>query len=263
MIPLRVAVMSEPGVRATNEDACGYWQREGPLCCALADGAGGHGGGDVAAQLAVGSVLDGFRAQPLPSPQRVRELIVRANDTVVAAQSRGGEVGDMRATLVVLALDPVSAHGAWGHVGDSRLYCFRQGFVVTQTKDHSLYQSMVDAGFAADDQRRGNPQRNVLTSSLGSVDDLVVDVISEPFVTAAGDAFLLCTDGLWDCVEEPAMEADLLNAQSPQDWLDRLRRRVIAADRDSQDNYSALAVWVGEMDFATRLIPPVSESPGS
>ncbi len=250
----RIAVLCEIGKRETNEDACGYWHQGGPICCVLSDGAGGHGGGDVASRLAVTTVIDAFSQRPVASPASTLELIGRANRAVIDDQRRSALQRDMRATLVILSIDPATGGACWGHIGDSRLYVFRQGRVVAQTRDHSLYQSMLDAGFLREDRRRGNNERNVLTGSLGSDDGFVPDVVAQPFDTRDGDAFLMCSDGLWDCIEEPLLEADLQHATSPQDWLDRLQRRVSDAARASQDNFSAIAVWIGEMDFATRIV---------
>ena len=254
MQSISIAVLSEPGRRAHNEDACGYWDRSGPVCCVLSDGAGGHGGGDVAARLAVSTVLDAFASQPACDTRAIRSLIEQANRAVLDEQRRSQAVRDMRATLVVLVLDPVAGCAVWGHVGDSRLYCFRDGFVVAQTRDHSLYQSMVDAGFARDDERRGNPQRNVLTASLGSDDGFEAEVVMQPFAMRDGDAFLLCSDGLWDRIDERAMEASLQQADSPQRWLDDLGAGVVRSAYPSQDNYSGLAAWFGTPDFRTRLM---------
>jgi serine/threonine protein phosphatase PrpC len=173
----------------------------------------------------------------------VRELISLANRAVVSRQSAAEATQDMRSTLVVWVCDPARNLAAWGHTGDSRLYCFRAGRVLLRTRDHSLYQAMIEAGIADAMSLRGNPQRNVLTASLGSLEDVEVDVTPSLFPLAHGDAFLLCSDGFWDMLSEPEMEAALAGAASPQAWIDDLADRVAGEARLAQDNYSALAIW--------------------
>lgn len=255
---IQIAVLSRQGGRERNEDACGYWSDGGPVCCVLSDGAGGHGGGDVASRVAVEAVLDAFSKRPDCAPRGVLSLLDLANREVIRQQSSSDDLHDMRATLVLLSIDPAAPAASWGHVGDSRLYCFRNGFVVSRTKDHSLLQSMVDAGFADASKLRGNPERSVLIASLGGEDGFDPDVLAEPFRLESGDAFLLCSDGFWEYVNESAMEATLQRAASPEQWLAEMEQYVVEPRRPGQDNYSALALWFGPMDFSTRRMPPAA-----
>jgi serine/threonine protein phosphatase PrpC len=131
-----------------------------------------------------------------------------------------------------------------------------------RTRDHSLYQSMIDAGMADPADVRDNPQRNVLIASLGSRDAFEADVLASPIAVLPGDAFLLCSDGFWELVREAEMEAALQRADSPQAWIDELAASVERQARPAQDNYSALAVWSGEMDFRTRIGPDLAAGVG-
>jgi serine/threonine protein phosphatase PrpC len=126
-------------------------------------------GGDAASRIAVETVLRQFSVAPGCSPGTVFSLIDQANRDVISQQGNSNDTADMRATLVVLVFNATSLEAVWGHIGDSRLYCFRSGFVVNRTKDHSLFQSMVDAGFADPERLRGNPERSVLIASLGAI----------------------------------------------------------------------------------------------
>jgi len=245
---LLIAMLSRRGGRERNEDACGHWGwgkpgEPGPVCCVLADGAGGHGGGDVASQTAAAAVLEAFAARPACDPARVRELIELANRAVVAGQLSSDATRDMRSTLVVWLCDPVRATAAWGHTGDSRLYCFREGRLLLRTRDHSLAQSMIDAGMADPETLRGNPRRNVLIASLGSLEPFDADVPDDNFPLRCGDAFLACSDGFWERVEEKEMEAALERAANPQAWIEDLEQSIARQAVTGQDNYSALAVW--------------------
>jgi PPM family protein phosphatase len=253
LLNVSISVLSEVGGRKRNEDSCGYWNDEGLFCCVLSDGAGGHGGGDVASQIAVETILESFEHEPHVSPEKVEQLIRLANDRVIGRQGESKDLEDMRATLVLLTVDEASSKAVWGHIGDSRLYLFRGGSQFFQTKDHSVFQSMIDAGFIKPSSARTSSQRTVLTGSLGGEDGFTPDVLQLPQHVKPGDAFLMCSDGFWEYVSESEMENQLLNSSSPQDWLSNMERVLNGNKREGNDNYSAIALWFGDMDFATRV----------
>ncbi len=258
---IQVAMLSRIGGRERNEDACGYLAEGGPACFVLSDGAGGHAGGDVAARTAVRAVLERFAARPRGDAMTVAALIDAAQAAVRDAQRGDPACADMRATLVVLLIDPVREHAVWGHVGDSRLYGFRDGHVTVQTRDHSLYESMVAAGLADEGDRRNNPVRNVLLASLGSDDAFAPEVTQTPYALRPGDALLLCTDGFWDYVTEPQMEGILQRVTTVDQWLSEMAGLVATRGPENQDNYSAIGIWLGRGDFDTRLMPDGTQPP--
>ena len=238
-----VSVISRSGSRERNEDACGYWGDGGPMCCVLSDGAGGHGGGDIASKVAVEAVLSSFSQYPESSSARVLELIEHANQEVVGEQTRQPAFASMRATLVVLTFDPRHRQLCWGHIGDSRLYYFRNGKVMARTRDHSLFQSMVDAGYAVQPAHGRAPESSVLIASLGSNEGFTPDVPDGALMVQEGDAALLCSDGFWEHFDPDVLEKMLMHSASPQEWLERMEGIVVAAGSPSQDNFSALAFW--------------------
>lgn len=248
---LEVLVLSQTGGRAVNEDAGGYWSSNGACFCVLSDGAGGHAGGEVASKLAVQGALGWFRATPDCSPMSVKGALYAANQAIVQEQNGDARLADMRATVVVLAIDTERGLAAWGHLGDTRLYCFRQGRIVTQTRDHSVAQSMVDAGLVRAQDLRTLPGRSQLSGALGDAEQFDPAVVGETLAMRDGDTFLLCTDGLWEYVTESDMERSLAQARTANDWLRALESQVLARSRVGHDNYSALTVWCTEADEAT------------
>ena len=156
----------------------------------------------------------------------------------------------MHSTVVALFIDLDDNAGTWGHCGDSRLYVFRAGKVAARTRDHSLVQSLVDGGMLAAEDMRSHPQRSELLSALGvGEDDLQVSVSAQPWQVEAGDVFLLCTDGLWEYVEDAQMEAALPQRRQPErTGCTTLEQNVLqgASHKPRHDNFTALAVWVGE-----------------
>lgn len=240
---LEIAALSKAGGRAINEDACGVWSSADGCFCVLSDGAGGHGGGDVASKLAVSRVLEWFRRQPRCTPEAVEGALMAANRAIVEQQKSERKLADMRATIVVLALDTLHGIAFWGHLGDSRLYCFRGGRLLVQTRDHSVVQSMVDAGYVKPGDLRTTPHRSRLLGALGDAGRFEPTVERQHFSLADGDAFLLCTDGCWEFVEEAEMGQALLEANSGEDWLRVLEQQVLSHGKPGQDNYSAIAIW--------------------
>jgi PPM family protein phosphatase len=238
-----IAVVTDVGGRKRNEDYCGYWSEAGQSCYVLSDGAGGHGGGDVASKTAVESVLETFKAKPEVTPERASQLLRSANDRVIEQQSAGQELEDMRATLVTLLIDEVAGTAIWGHIGDSRLYLFRRGHLWFQTKDHSVFQSMVDAGLIKPGAARDARQRSVLTGSLGGEDGFLPIISSQPHEIERDDVFLMCSDGFWDYVNETVMERQLEGSHTPDEWLLKMKNVLNSNKPVGNDNYSAIAIW--------------------
>ena len=245
---LEVSVLTDAGGRPRNEDAYGFWSGGGGCFCVVSDGAGGHGAGDVASKLAVRVVLASFQDDPQCTGASITAALANAHGAILAEQATAGALSEMRATATVLAIDTVHHVAAWGHVGDTRLYCFRDHKVVAQTKDHSVVQRLVDAGYLKPEATRESTERSRLFAALGHDGENIASVGATDFVIAGGDAFLLCTDGFWEYVDESAMEAALVAAVSPADWLRRMEEQVRARGGPEQDNFSALAIWCTDLD---------------
>ena len=244
---LTLATMTRQGGRKHNEDACGHWHSDRHLCCVMADGAGGHGGGDKASKLAVENILGLFAAEPGTSPKLVEQMIVDTNRSIIRHRADDRAVRNMYSTVVALAADLQSASVVWGHSGDSRLYAFRGGRIAARTHDHSLVQSLVDGGMLAPGEMRSHPQRSELLSALGvEEEDLQVALSQGEWSLQAGDVIMLCTDGLWEYVDDPELESSLAQAEDAAAWLQSLEQRVLAAAvrRPRHDNYTALTIWV-------------------
>jgi len=246
MLAMEIDLMSERGGRRYNEDACGHLQVEEWLCCALADGAGGHGGGDVAARLVVRELLSAFAQEPAETALALKNTVCDINELLID-QRAPGPTQNMHTTLVCLVIDAHEHTARWAHAGDSRLYWFRDGTLMDRTRDHSLVQSLVDAGVWHQDDVKSHARGNELISALG-IDGavLTVSVSGEPARLEAGDAFLLCTDGCWEYLDDATLLQSLSAADSPNLWLADLKARIQVATqtRRSHDNFTAVAVWV-------------------
>ena len=250
---LKISVLSKPGGRAVNQDAYGVWSTPGACFCVISDGAGGHPGGEVASKLAVKGVLDWFYQTPDASADAIAAALNSANEAIVDEQRRSSKLSDMRATILVLAVDTVQATARWGHIGDTRLYCFRRERIVAQTRDHSVVQTMVEAGYLEPQDLRASPSRNALLAALGDAEIFEPSIETAQFPVRHGDIFLLCTDGFWEYIDEAQMEQLLVLSLSPEEWLRQLENHVLKHGRADQDNYSALVISCTEPEETTRI----------
>ena len=254
-VEIEIVTLSRQGGRSYNEDVHGHWHDDRYVACLVADGAGGHGGGDVAAATARSSVLGGFAAAPALDGRTLRHLIEQANRDVVARQAEGGKLSAMRSTVVLAAIDLQDNQFAWAHTGDSRAYLFREGALVTRTVDHSLVQQMVAGGMIDEEGARLHPQRNMLLSALGSVEEMPEIAVSAPMPLAPGDVLLLCSDGVWEVLGDECLRETLQASRNPSQWIEQLDIAVKARAKPGHDNYTALAIWLHADDDATQLLP--------
>jgi serine/threonine protein phosphatase PrpC len=246
MLALEVALLSDRGGRSYNEDACGHWHSKRQLCCVLADGAGGHGGGDIASKLAVQELISRFSLQPSERADELEHLLRVTNDVLIGERVPGTAKQDMHSTVVCLVIDFMQHSVHWAHSGDSRMYWFRQGRLLDRTRDHSLVQSLVDTGMISTDQIRLHPKRSELRSALGIAPEVLeVSAGEGEQQVQPGDVFLLCTDGLWEYLDDELLERTLVGAAKPGDWIGELAVEVrkAASNKTSHDNFSALTVW--------------------
>ncbi|HWP94939.1 MAG TPA: PP2C family serine/threonine-protein phosphatase [Gammaproteobacteria bacterium] len=242
---LQSAAFSERGARAENEDRLGWLSGEGWGYWALADGLGGYRGGSRAAQLAVTAALDVLaRGGGVPLDEALCAALHEADALIKRTQAAAPEWTEMRSTLVLLGVRADAA--AWAHAGDSRLYHFRGGRLRWRTRDHSAVQLLVSAGELPEEAIASHPDRSRLVSCLGAAGDPLVSVQRLADPVAAGDAFLLCSDGVWEHFTDGQLETLLALASDPVTFLQRLTAEVRAAATAEQDNYSAIAVFVGE-----------------
>jgi PPM family protein phosphatase len=241
-IVFETATLSAPGGRPDNEDSLGYRMVEGSGCWALADGLGGHRGGEIASRLAVDAVLSSFEENPAMAGDVLNTHVVRANQALLDRQIAEPELTQMRTTMVMLMASSEAA--MWAHAGDSRLYWLRDGKILEQTRDDSVPQRLADAGEISVDQIRFHEDRARLLNSLGARDQVAASHREMPGAPQANDAFLLASDGFWECVTEPEMETDFAGARSSEAWMGRMEARVKERATAGHDNYSAIAVRV-------------------
>jgi serine/threonine protein phosphatase PrpC len=205
------AVATDVGlVRDGNEDS---YLTDEPLF-AVADGMGGHRGGEVASQLAVQTLEKLFKKGIGELPDQVQE----ANRVVFERSVVDEKVAGMGTTLTAALVEGDRIRLA--HVGDSRAYLLREGDLRLLTEDHTLVHRMVTEGEISKEEAETHPQRSVLTRALGV--ETVVDVDDDTVQVHPGDRLLLCTDGLTSMVSEQAVEEVLRAVPDPREAAQRL-----------------------------------------
>ncbi len=255
-----IVAISREGGRSYNEDVYGHWNDGRYIGCLVSDGAGGHGGGDVASGIAKKFVLESFASHPTTDRAVLRDLIEQANVSVVARQSENQGQAAMRATLVLAAIDIERREMVWAHCGDSRAYLFRQGKLIARTKDHSLVQQMVEGGMLDDEGARLHPTRNLLLSALGSMEEPLEVSVSEVISLQSEDVVLLCSDGIWEPIGDQKILEKLSESPSPAMWLEMLEQEIKQHAKPDHDNYTALTLWTSNQDEVTQIVPATIQS---
>lgn len=228
------------GGREINEDSNGIFVKNGCICAVVADGVGGHGGGDKASRFAVAKINELYQnsSELLPREQ-IQSWFQAINDEVCRHQTKECQ---MRTTLSVLFAGDGQCF--WAYVGDSRIYHFIDGRVADMTVDHSVSQMAVFSGEIAQEQVRHHADRNKLVRSIGNADAVKVDISAVQNIQNGNHAFLLCSDGFWEYVLESEMEDALRTSENPIQWLDKMSNIVKAKAPKNSDNNTAVAVWI-------------------
>ncbi|WP_249115794.1 protein phosphatase 2C domain-containing protein [Azoarcus sp. L1K30] len=226
-------------VRSRNEDSIWIDADNGWLL--LADGMGGYQGGDVAATLAIATVLERLQRHELghdgSAEDRMRVLgegMTLANDAIRLAGASNATLAGMGATMVGAWVDGQQV--AFAHVGDSRLYRYRAGVLERLTNDHTVLQAQVDAGLIGALEAQQLPYRGLLTRGLGVAPQVEVDVGLDSI--CPDDRYLLCSDGLTDMLGDDEIGQLLGLPQSSARIAGDLVDRAIA--RGGRDNVSVI-----------------------
>src|SRR5262245_41728041 len=237
---MKVASMTDPGrVRKNNEDSFFADGRLGLLL--VADGMGGHAGGEVASQAAAAAIVErmgsGRDLEELDTGDLIRDAIRQADLSIHTLAEGDPALRDMGTTLVLALCRGDSIHLA--HLGDSRAYLVRNGSIERLTEDHSLVAQMIKAGQITEQEAAHSSLRNVVTRSLGSE-------ASEPELRVvewtAGDCLLLCSDGLTNMVDDSELRSVISEGGADIEWS--CREVVGRANRNGgKDNITAVLAY--------------------
>ena len=236
--------ISRNGDRKINEDSIAVEYTDNDSFFVLADGLGGHGKGDIASKTAVTAAIEAFKKADTYGSETLSKAFENAQANVLEAQKKSNANHEMKTTLVALRIFADTA--VWGFIGDSRLYHFRNNKVIYRTKDHSVPQMLVEIGEIKEKKIRMHEDRNKLLKVIGTEWETPKYELCEDTVSLQrGDAFLLCSDGFWEYIDEKNMQKTLKKSSSADEWLSFMEESVITGGRScNMDNYSAIAVLI-------------------
>ena len=216
----------------------------------VADGMGGHAGGEFASQIAVSTIEDFIinstentdpkgsgEKNSSPMTERLRQAIKIAGDQIFSKASNQPELRGMGTTTVAMILQEDKVHIAY--VGDSRVYLVRENNVEQLTEDHSLVNEQVKAGLISEEDAKNHQLKNIITRSVGYQEEVEIDTVIRD--VKAGDRFLLCSDGLSNFLES----TEIAKSLSTQELQDAAQDLVdIAIERGGDDNITLIVIEV-------------------
>ena len=253
---------SRKGSRKVNQDRIAYTFSRDALLLVVADGMGGHAGGEIAAQIAARLFIERFQQEAKPvlrNPLKfLQDTMLRAHAALGSYANQFSMLETPRTTCVACIVQ--AGHAYWCHVGDSRLYLFRQGGLIGATKDHSKVQYLVDQGIIGADEVSAHPDRNKIFSCLGGLVDPVID-LSRRTPLRNGDVIVMCTDGLWSVMDQREIATWLTSTPilttAPQMMRDGEKRGGAEGD-----NLSAIVVRWGPETLTDEQTTTITESLG-
>ena len=240
MIPLNVtySTVTSRGERAVNEDSIGVLEESELRAFVLCDGLGGHGNGDKASRFVVNRMKADIKKH-----MSLEKCIEDAQEGLMQKQRQENAVGSMKTTLTCLVITGGVAR--LGYVGDSRIYCFENGKFRFRTLDHSVPQMLATRGEIKEKDIRHHEDRSRLLRVMGSQWDSPRYEILDGLRLKSKMAFLLCSDGFWELIEEKDMIRLLKQSKTPDEWIAQMAAYIEVTGRGTNmDNYSAIAVFV-------------------
>jgi serine/threonine protein phosphatase PrpC len=249
--PGNSAAVSHVGkIRANNQDS-GY---AGEYLFVVADGMGGHAGGDVASAIAVKRIIETDRqyASGTDAEFALHTALTAANATLAETVFDHSELTGMGTTVSGMVL--VGGQAVIAHIGDSRIYLLRSGELSQITADHTFVQRLVDSGRITEEEAAVHPRRSVLMRVLGDV-DATPEIDTSILTTQPGDRWLLCSDGLSSYVSHDKILHTLTSVEDVEAAAERLVKDAL--DQGAPDNVTVVVVDIDESGVSSH-VPPIT-----
>ena len=234
--------LSEAGTKTENSDYFGYVLLDNYAIWAVADGFDEEEGAKVAARIAVESVIEYFMLRPRFNYDVIKEMMDYANLKVKEKQEEAKKYSLMHTSLLIVISNYNSI--LYGNVGNTRFYHIRGGYIVSQSKDDTIAQLLVDEEALNVSDIRFHRQRNDLLQAIGDFGKINPNIIRSPVELMEKDIFCLTTVGFWENIDEHDMENDLSRFEDKKQWLNSLEKRILASLRDNIENYTIAQVEV-------------------
>jgi len=253
---------SRKGSRAVNQDRVAYTYSRDTLLMVVADGMGGHAGGEIAAQIAVRLFIERFQQEAKPMLKNplgfLQESMVKAHAALGSYSTQFSMLETPRTTCVACIVQ--AGYAYWAHVGDSRLCLYRHGKLISQTKDHSKVQYLVDQGVIGAGDVALHPDRNKVYSCLGGMIDPIID-LSNRMPLRNGDIVVMCTDGLWGPIGSDEIATWLTSTPILKSAPEMMREAERRGGPDG-DNLSAIVMRWGPETLVDEPTTTITETLG-
>jgi serine/threonine protein phosphatase PrpC len=245
---------SARGGRPTNQDRVAVAERDNAVLMVLADGLGGHRGGEIAAEILTHTLVHAFnavRAKVIERPSVFLALgILQAHQAILRRSRASLNTIQPRTTCVMCLVQ--NGYAYWAHVGDSRLYHFSHGRLRSRTQDHSTVEDLRKDGLVSEEEMRNHPQKGKLTICVGGPNKPKI-ALGEETALAQDDVLLLCSDGVWEALTP----AELLGLAERPALDEAVEEMLFAAEtkmQDHCDNVSAICLrWLEPAPLALPL----------
>lgn len=228
------------GGRAYNEDSVGSRTEGGCGLFVVCDGLGGHQFGELASACVRDALLAGWDTAAEERAPWLREQIGEANRQVLALQKEKNSI--LKSTVVALAID--GGRAVWGNVGDSRLYYLHRDSICRVTEDHSVAYKKYKMGEITREQIGQDEDQSSLLRAVGNEERWEPDLWQSEEPLEPGDAFLLCTDGVWEYLKDGEIAIDLLKSDTAETWAELLLLRVMDRIGPENDNLTLLTLML-------------------
>lgn len=245
------AALSHVGrIRANNQDSA----YAGKHLFVVADGMGGHAGGDVASAIAIKRIAEADKpyASVEEAEHALQSALHAANTLIAETVFDHAELTGMGTT--VSGMIRVGNHVALAHIGDSRIYRLRDGELDQLSTDHTFVQRLVDSGRITQEEAAVHPRRNVLMRVLGDIDS-APEIDTTILATEPGDVWLMCSDGLSSYVSDDRIRNILKSHTNPKDAANRLIKESL--DHGAPDNVTVVVASIGEDEYSGAMPPQI------
>jgi PPM family protein phosphatase len=240
---VKVAAATDVGCqRENNEDSYLYWepagdtgfQQKGRLAI-VADGMGGHEGGQDASRIATETIKEVYETSTGGPQDALLDGFKGAHEKVIEYATQHPQLRGMGTTATAIALR--GNHLFYAHIGDSRLYRLHEAKLTRVTRDHSYVGRLFENGVISAEEAEVHPQRHILTAALGTGPEFTPDSPEQPIPLDPGDILLLCTDGLWGVVGDREIQQTIASNDVNQACRKLIER---ARERGGPDNITAI-----------------------
>ena len=252
---------SRQGPRPYNQDRLAYSYSKDALLLVLADGMGGHRNGEIAAQLAVKTLTDAFQRLAVPTLSSPAKFLIdniqQVHDMIENVTQAEEYIESPRTTIVAAIIQRGYLYCA--HVGDSRLYHFRNGHLLFRTEDHSIVQSLYKKGMISKEEMATHPYKNKIYNCVGGETPPQID-LADRHELLEGDTILLCTDGVWGVISDQQIKEIIQQNKTIVDATTELMDSAEFASDERGDNMSAIGLQWGDKlsshsAVSTQLMP--------